>query len=246
MIVGVGVEVEVESRHRNRSWSRDHSVDSLVAAASHRSVAFGAKFLQNNLLAANEQKFYENSKRSGPTNSQATPRQMERPRAAPRPSQFIAFFSLCLSLFPCCLLCVLCLICSDSVKKLNQQNATATNLFTINYCGKGLIILQGNTSSPHSIWNMYVLRMRLSFMTPNILVAIHLCRPQLTWASCLCEYSSIRVLAQVQMEIFLLLAFRWETEVDCINILPSKCMRLCKVATNIPEHGNNNGTDELC
>lgn len=61
------------------------------------------------------------------------------------------------------------------------------------------------------------IRMRLSFMTPNILVAIHLCRPQLTCVACL----YFRVSAQVQIEIFLLLAFRWETEVDCLNILPA-------------------------
>lgn len=92
--------------------------------------------MQNNLLAANEQKFYENSKRSGPTNSQAK-----------WGAQFIVSsvsHSLFLSrstLLPL-LRCVLCLICSDSVKKLNQQNATATNLFTINYCGtESLIIL---------------------------------------------------------------------------------------------------------
>lgn len=104
MIVGVGVGVEVGRESASESELESGPFCGQLSGrriASHRSVAFGAKFVQNNLLAANEQKFYENSKRSGPTtNSQATPRQMERPRAAPRPSQFIVFFALSLSISP--------------------------------------------------------------------------------------------------------------------------------------------------
>jgi len=38
-----------------------------------------------------------------------------------------------------CQFCTLSLTCSDSVKKLNQQNMTSINLFTINYCNRSQI-----------------------------------------------------------------------------------------------------------